>query len=344
MKNRLRSTSPPPWMRSGAMNAIVSFLEQSGLDPVTVVGSEGMRVAEAFDPYRKVELTAMLKAFKKAAEVTGRNDIGLELGLTQQLEGWGPFFFLFTNAPTVGEAFKDLCRYGAVLQSQAGFQLIDNGERFGIEYTSNHPELVGWEFDNEITIALVMNIVNVLTGSTVIPTQIQFEHQPLSDIKTYKRWLGVTPGFGAANTAIIYPASLAIRQPHNANPELYKVLKRHMRDLIEAEVEQDQLHHVVRNNIGRGLTQGTATLEHIAAEIGMEPRTLQRRLKEEGTSFQVLMDEIRLSRARYYLEKTRLSITDIALELGYAEASVFVRAFKRLTGYSPNRYRQDQFR
>jgi AraC-like DNA-binding protein len=52
------------------------------------------------------------------------------------------------------------------------------------------------------------------------------------------------------------------------------------------------------------------------------------------------VDEVRLARAKYYLEKTRLSITDVAQELGYAEASVFVRAFKRLTGNSPNQYRK----
>ena len=328
-----------PWMRSGAMNAIISFLRDAGIEPIDVVGVEGIKVAEASDPYRKVELATVLKAFKEAAKVTSRDDIGLELGITQGLEGWGPFFFLFTNAPTVGEALKDLCRYGAVLQSQARFQWIDTKEAFGIEYNSNHPELDGWELDNEITVALIMNIVNRLTGDKVTPKRIMFEHQPLSKLATYKHWLGSTPQFAARCNAVIYPRAL-VQRLESANPELYKVMKRHMRDLIETEIQENQLHHIVRNNISRGLAQGTATLEHIAAEIGMEQRTLQRRLKEEGTSFQALLDEIRLSRAKYYLEKTRLSITDIALEIGYAEASVFVRAFKRLTGLSPNRYRR----
>ena len=125
-----------------------------------------------------------------------------------------------------------------------------------------------------------------------------------------------------------------------SNPELYTVLKRHLRDLAVAEQHEEQLLNFVRNNIGRGQVHGTATLEHISAEIGLEPRTLQRRLKAEGSSFQSLVSEVRLARARYYLEKTRLSITDVALELGYAEARVFVRAFGRLTGMTPNQYRK----
>ena len=116
-------------------------------------------------------------------------------------------------------------------------------------------------------------------------------------------------------------------------------MKRHMRDLAEREFREDDLLSFVRNNVNRGLANGTATLEHIAAEMGMPSRTLQRRLADEGTTFQKLVEDIRLSRARYYLQKTALSVTDIAMELGYAEASVFVRAFKRRTGSTPNRYR-----
>ena len=156
----------------------------------------------------------------------------------------------------------------------------------------------------------------------------------------YRKHLGIEPRFGAPTNRVIYFRGVAQRPAPQSNPELYTVLKRHLRDLAIAEQEEEYLLNFVRNNISRGLIHGTATLDHIAAEIGLEPRTLQRRLKVEGSSFQALVDEVRLARAKYYLEKTRLSITDVAQELGYAEASVFVRAFKRLTGNSPNQYRK----
>ena len=321
------------------MNVIFQFLERTGIDPISVMNPEGMRIAKAFDPYRKVDLATVLHALQNAAERTGRPDIALELGLRQPLEEWGPLTFLFHNAPTVRDAFKDLRRYGAVLQSQAHFQLIDQHDHFGIEYSSNHPELTGWELDNEITIALFMSIINGLTDTNVTPRSVLFEHQPICPLKDYKHLLGVAPRFQAITNTVIYSASLAEQVPPNANPELYKVLKRHMSDLTEAEIHENQLVHFVRNNIGRGLNQGTATLDYISAEVGLEPRTLQRRLKVEGISFQALTDQVRLIRARYFLEKTRLSITEIALELGYTETSAFVRAFKRLTGFSPGQYR-----
>lgn len=337
-----KRTALAPWVRSGAMQGLVSLLDSLGFDPVKVVGKDGMRIAEAEDPYRKVDLNTIYRAFQKAAVITKKSDLLMELGLEQKLEDWGPFGFLFLNAPTVGEALKDLCRYSVALQSHARFQWIEQHDQFSIQYSSNHPELSGWELDAEATVTFIMSIVNDMLKASITPKAISFEHQSVSKLSTYQRLLGTKPNFGTTATRLTYSSKLARRSIPNANPKLYQVLKRHLRELAETESEEEQLINFVRNNISRGLAQNTATLEHIAAEIALEPRTLQRRLKEEGSSFQTLVDEVRLARAKYFLTKTRLSITDIALELGYAEASVFVRAFKRMTACTPSQYRRDK--
>ena len=329
----------PPWMLSGSMSAIVEFLNSQGLDAESVVGPEGIRIDEASDPYRKVDLETVLAAFQKTADITGRPDIGMELALKTDLKNWGPFFFLFLNAPTVREAMRDLCRYGTILQSQALLHLVDDGDFLGIEYASNFPQLIGWDIDSEVSICIFTNLVNTLLGKRMVPARIQFQHLPRCELKTYRKWLDVAPEFEQPSNCLLYPATINSRGTRKGNAALYKIMKRHMRDLAEREFREDDLLSFVRNNVNRGLANGTATLEHIAAEMGMPSRTLQRRLADEGTTFQKLVEDIRLSRARYYLQKTALSVTDIAMELGYAEASVFVRAFKRRTGSTPNRYR-----
>ncbi len=329
----------PPWMLSGSMSAIVEFLHSQDLDAQSAVGAEGIRIAEASDPYRKVDLETVLAAFQQTADMTGRPDIGIELALNTDLQEWGPFFFLFLNAPSVGDAMRDLCRYGALLQSQALLHLIADKQHLGIEYASNFPQLTGWDIDSEVSICIFINLVNTLLGKQVVPAKIQFQHLPRCELNIYRKWLGVTPEFDAPCNSLLYSAAIDRHSTRKGNPALYKVLKRHMRDLAERAFQEDDLISFVRNNINRGLASGTATLEHIAAEVGMPPRTLQRRLANEGTTFQKLIEDIRMARALYYLEKTALSITDIAMELAYAESSVFVRAFKRRTGLTPNRYR-----
>ena len=329
-----------PWVRSGAMRGIVTYLESIGIEAETVVGRDGLRMAEATDPYRKVDLITVLKAFEALVKATGKPDLILELGLGQRMDQWGPFGYLFLNAPNVIEALGDLCRYAGALQSHATFKLSSTDEDLTISYRSNHPELQGWELDSEITITFLMCLVNAVAGATVKPLSIRFDHPAARDACVYRERLGVMPEFEGADNQLTYSRGVAEQINHKANPELYIVLKRHVRDLALVEREEDTLLQRVRNNINRGLRDGTATLEHIAAESGLEPRTLQRRLGDEGKTFQALVNEMRVQRARYYLESTNLSVTDIAMEVGYAESSVFVRAFKRQTGTTPSRYRK----
>ena len=89
-------------------------------------------------------------------------------------------------------------------------------------------------------------------------------------------------------------------------------------------------------------TQLTDTLPDktlIASQLGMSERTLQRRLKEEGTSFQALLDRTRHYLARELLRNTRVPLTDVALQLGFSEPSTFFRAFKKWEGMTPGQFR-----
>ena len=333
-----------PWVRNGVILSIVDFLERNGYDPKSVIGKAPIRMAEAADSYRQVDLQTIASLFKKVADHTHRPDIGLELGLDVDLQQMGPFGFLFMNAPTVGYAVSDFVRFGPIFQTQAHFGLRRERNRFCLEYSSNHPEMPGWEIDSEVTVAYIMAIVNGVAGERVNPAAIDMDHAPICEDSEYLRYLSIRPRFGRRNNRVYYPQALLDRPVPKANPHLYSVLRRHMIDLANAMPREDNLVDIIANNIRRGLGTDTVSLEHIASELGIEPRTLQRQLIKAGTSFQKIFDKVRLELALYYLERTALGVTTIALELGYSESSVFSRAFKRWTGSSPDRYRKQHDR
>ena len=79
----------------------------------------------------------------------------------------------------------------------------------------------------------------------------------------------------------------------------------------------------------------------IAAQLGISERTMQRRLQEEGTSYQEILDNTRHYLARELLRTTRVSLADVALQLGYAEPSTFFRAFRKWEGMTPGQYRDE---
>ena len=78
----------------------------------------------------------------------------------------------------------------------------------------------------------------------------------------------------------------------------------------------------------------------IAAQLGMSDRTLQRRLRDEGTSFREILDDTRHYLARELLRNTRFPLADVATQLGFAEPSAFYRAFRKWEGCTPGQFRE----
>ena len=329
-----------PWVRSGAILGVVDFLERNGYEPHLIVGDAAMRMAEAADPYRHVDLLTIMELFSEVAEVTGRPDIGLEIGQSVDLPRIGPFGHLYLNAPTVGRALYDFVRFASVFQTQAHFAMKRGQRRVSIEYSSQHREMRGWEIDSEITVSYLIGICSSLLRRRVIPDEVHLDHAPICRRSEYRKHLHVRPKFRRKTNRVFFPLALLDEPVRGADPTLYTVLRRHMRDLADAMPDQYDLIEVISNNIRRGLGSDTITLEHIASEVGIEPRTLQRRLGELGTTFHEVCDRIRLEVACYYLERTTLDLTAIGLETGFAGASAFSRAFKRWTGVSPDKYRR----
>ena len=102
----------------------------------------------------------------------------------------------------------------------------------------------------------------------------------------------------------------------------------------------EALTDAVRRLLVGELCDGEPSLEQIAPRLHMSPRTLHRRLEEEGTSFRQVLAEVRRELAARHLSERRLAIGEIAFLLGFSEPSAFHRAFKRWTGHAPLAYRQ----
>ena len=111
----------------------------------------------------------------------------------------------------------------------------------------------------------------------------------------------------------------------------------HFKETEKLDVEM--IRRLVANNLGTG----QPTIERIAENLNISPRTLQRRFADYGINFSQLVDEVRFATACSMLHK-QVRMSDIADQLGYANAGSFTRAFERWTGMSPQRYRRRFFK
>jgi len=187
-----------------------------------------------------------------------------------------------------------------------------------------------------------MGIGNVLCrltlGEYVSPFRIECMRPPPSNPDRYVALMGAPVEFQAAVNRVRYVRSDIVEQLASANPELARVNDEQAETYLASFTRVSVSRTVVSKIIER-LPDGPPAQQDIADAMHVSSRTLQRKLKEEGTSFLDLVQDARLSLARKYLAQPQRSVIEIAYLLGFSEPSTFSRAFKRWTGKAPAQYR-----
>lgn len=186
---------------------------------------------------------------------------------------------------------------------------------------------------HELCFALLAARTRDLTSTNVSIAFAEFTHR-VTDETAYARWFGAPVRFGAPFTQLVFER-IALSTPlRTADPGLLAVLTRHADDLCSRISSDPPLTAQVRRVLGSSLRSNDAQIDHVARKLGLTPRSLQRRLKDEGSSFQEMREDVRRELAERYLQDD-LAISEISFLLGFSEPSAFFRAFKRWNGLTP---------
>jgi AraC-like DNA-binding protein len=176
-----------------------------------------------------------------------------------------------------------------------------------------------------------------MTGGHARVRKVHFRHQPVSPLRTYRRYFGCEVCFDQDEDGVVFfERDLACNILDPDAQEYRSAIA-----FIDAEFTRHRPpHHAqVRGLVIHLLGAGNCTAEGVAAELNLHTRTLHRRLREEATSFQKIKDEVRRDLAHYYLHETGLPFTYISEKLGFAEQSVFTRQCGRWFATSPTNVR-----
>ena len=147
--------------------------------------------------------------------------------------------------------------------------------------------------------------------------------------------------FGAEIDAIVLPEERLDRKNTVGDESIWRFLTSHIEETMLDDDHEEALDRQVIVQIANTLSEGIPTLADIASGMGMSARTLQRRLADQGHTFQSLVDEARWQLAEKFLTDTRYSIAQVAFLTGFSEQSAFTRAFKRWAGKTPGSYRDE---
>jgi AraC-like DNA-binding protein len=165
---------------------------------------------------------------------------------------------------------------------------------------------------------------------------VTYEPPPHAD--RYPELFRVPVRFGTDRNALrINPIWLDV-QFDGGNEYVFGVFTKHANGLLANLTEIDTVRALVERSMMPELHEGTLSMDKVAPNLGMSRQTLYRRLKEEETTFAEVHDDLRRRMAMDYLSAQKVSVGETAYLLGFSEASAFVRAFKRWTGYSPTKW------
>lgn len=152
--------------------------------------------------------------------------------------------------------------------------------------------------------------------------------------------IGCAIRLGSAHASLVFTRSQWETKLPGGDPRLRDTLERHADDLLDEKRAVRGTSRRVRDVLARDLSGGEPTVQAIAKKLALSPRTLQRQLSGEGTTYQEVLDGLRAELAKKHLARG-IGVTEVAFLLGYADGSAFARAFRRWYGKAPAAARRE---
>lgn len=272
------------------------------------------------------------------ARLSGDAHFGLHVGERVRPGTYSAYGLILMACSDFGQALAQTQRYEQLAHDLGRTSLSVQDMDALYTWTSHYPDASRHLVES--VFAGIRVFGSWLAGRPLGPRQLAFVHHSDAAPGEYLRVLGVQPQFGAAANVARFDAALLDMPVPNADPSLYPVLRQHAERLLgERAASGDGIVAQVRAAVIRSLAHGGARLPAVAAELGLAPRTLQRKLADAGCSFQDVLDGARYELARGYLRQRELGLVDIAFLLGYQEQSAFTHAFREWAGVNPGAWR-----
>lgn len=320
----------------GAM--IVHAAAARGAAPAAMREATGFDPARGLDPDARISLAEETSIWEEAVRQTGDDAFGLHAAEMLRPGAFDVLDYAVRTAPTLRASVERLARYNRLVHDVAVFSIRDRGDVMRIEHGFRVTGPSQCRHSAEFTIASLVVIGTQLLGEPLRPRAVEFRHSPPASPEAeaeHRRVFGVAPRFSMPANALEIDRALSLR-PLVVDAALSRLIERHAESLLAAlPPPSASTADRVRRALTAALDEGNMTLKRVAAQLRMSERSLQRRLADEGESFDAIVDALRRDLALRYLADPKIAVAEVAYLLGYSEPSPFHRAFKRWTGRTP---------
>ncbi|MEO1656708.1 MAG: AraC family transcriptional regulator ligand-binding domain-containing protein [Pseudomonadota bacterium] len=311
-----------------------------GVETRDLVERLGLPPDGPIDPAQMVTSAAYYDFF---AALVDRDPDGLilplRIGAAMRSDEYGAFGLAWKSAPNLRGSYARSERYGHVLGSAETYSLERTTDGWFFSLQKAGDGRLGMLLSNEASMSAVDTISREVSTATFTPQAVHFKHKARGDVVAFQRHFGCPVHFEAGRDALLV-SEASLDAPNKLGDEtIASFFDRHLEQELASLASDSGLEQQVRLAVTKVLSEGVPTLSLIASDLGVGARTLQRRLSDQGYSFQGVVDMARQDLAQRLLRETDYSLAEVAFLTGFAEQSGFTRAFKRWSGQTPRSYR-----
>jgi len=332
-----KRTSQEHSVISTVLLPIARVLRNRGYDPIQVMEDVGIDPAKIIRPDWRIPLQQFDSLLEHCVELTRDEAFGLHAGEELQPQALSGLGLGWLASDSVYEGLCRAVRFSRLVSSISDPRLIEGDEFI---------ELQPWGADlihkhcytrQDFGVAMIVRMCQLNLGEFLSPVVIEMERPLPVNPEHWESLLACKVFFDCQQTSIKWSRADVQEKLPSGDPSLARINDEHAQAYIDSFVTDLLSRNVVHKIISR-LPDGPPDQQQIASDLCVSNRTLQRKLKEEGTSYNDLLQDARMHLACKYLKYGHRSVVEVTYLLGFSEPSAFSRAFKRWTGESPAGY------
>ncbi len=319
---------------------LIELIRKKGVNINSLFSEIGLGADILDSPDNKISFENYHALFIKSASLVNDPFWGLHAGesFTMMSNILG---YVMMNCATAGEALNKYIQYQKLTEDFKKFDIIRNRKGFAIEISIYDDKL-----DRDINLvdynlSGFVAYCRALTGANFTINEACFRHPGAFNVSEYTRIFQCKLTFRAKKNAILVPKEfmeLPILMP---NRELLALFEKHINEILKKLTAQAPYTDKVKKILINSIKGEIPSLIEISKHFSISPRSLQNKLKVEGTTYSAILHTIRKDMALEYLKDKSVSIAEISYLLGFSEPSTFHRSFKKWTNSTPNMLRSE---
>jgi len=316
------------------LRPMLAYARTKGVDVDAILADVGL-TAKAVDEYdRRISEATRHRVWQEVVAQAHDPAFGLHVAEHAKVGAWDVLDYSMSLSATYGDALEHFQRFHRLLTDAWAFKLERGAALVRLRCTEKAPRQ-----EVEVVFGVLVVRGRQLTNHDICPHDVLFAHQAPADTSPHAALFRSRVRFGCPHSELVIAAKDFARPVCTANAGLNAILERYMNELLLRLPKNESFVERARSAVAHTLVGGRPTLEKTARALHASARTIQRRLGEHGTSHVAVVDSVRHDLAERLVREGRLSITEIAFLLGFADVSGFRRVYKRWTGVTPSRGR-----